>query len=187
MSNQLDVLQTAFPYAVLFPKNCDLSVKPPASCVPALILRGVSMPTSNRKTVAKVPDDGNNRQSSSSAAASQTVPSQINNTGIKSAAVAGIVIGSFVFGVITFVAFLFLRRHRIAQAKSLKSLDANPYPKGEGPSGRSTKQMIPWVARGDENVISIENPSPGLQEEAYQTPPTPNDHSSNVHSQDKQE
>ena len=35
MSNQLGVLQTVFPRDVLFPKNCDLSVKPLASCVPA--------------------------------------------------------------------------------------------------------------------------------------------------------
>lgn len=35
MVNQLGVLQTLFPRDVLFPKVCDLTVKPLASCVPA--------------------------------------------------------------------------------------------------------------------------------------------------------
>jgi len=155
MSNQLGVLQTLFPHDVLFPKNCDLTVKPLASCVPASILHGGSMLTLNRKTVAQVPDDGNVRPPSSSAATSQTnAASQTNVTGISAAAVAGMIIGSFVFGIITFLACLFWRRHRIPQAKS-------QHPKGKGPSGRMT-QPTPWVARGDENIIVIENPSPGL-------------------------
>jgi len=171
MSNQLGVLQTLFPREVLFPKNCDLSVKPPASCVPASILRGVSALTLNRKTVAQVPDDGNIRPSISSAATSQTTTtSQMNTTGINAAAIAGMVIGSFVFGVITFLVFLFWHRHRTAQAKS-KGTDP-PHPRGKGSLGRMA-QPVPWAAHGDENIILIENPSPGpLKDEPLQTPPT---------------
>lgn len=166
MSNQLGILQTLFPHDILFPKNCDLTVKPLASCVPASILRDGSILTSNRKTVAQVPDDGNGPPPSSSAATSQTnAASQMNNTGINAAAVAGMIIGSFVFGIITFLACLFWRRHRIPQAKS-------QHPKGKGAPGLMT-QPTPWVARGDENIIVIENASPGLlKDRPLQTLPT---------------
>ena len=178
MSNQLGVLQTVFPHDALFPKNCDLSVKPPASFVLASILRSASMLTSNRKTVAKVPDDGNIRPSSSSSATTKSTDvnsatSQTKTAGVRSAAIPGIVIGSFAFGVITCVAFLFWHHRRIAQAKSQ---DANPYPMGEGPEGRAT-QPKPSVAHGDENIIVIENSLPRLQEDGPdQTPPTSDDH-----------
>jgi hypothetical protein len=163
MNNQLGVLQTLFPRDVLFPKSCDLSVKPAASCVPASILRGVSTLTLNRKTVAQVPDDGSNRPSNSSVATSQTTTTpQANTTGINAGAIAGMVIGSFIFGVITFLVFLFWRRHRSAQAKS-QGADLL-HPKGKGASGRMT-QPVPWAARGDENIILIENPSPGPQKD----------------------
>jgi len=178
MSNQLGVLQTLFPYDVLFPKNCDLSVKPPASCVPVSTPCGVSMLTSNRKTVAKVADDGNIQPSSSSAATSQMNSTSIS-TGINTAAVAGIVIGSFVFGILTFLVFLFWCHHRVAQDKSRGS---NLYTRGKGSTGRMTQPM-PWV---DENVVVIENPSPALQGDGSpQTPPTRSDHS-DTHSPEKQ-
>lgn len=179
MNNQLNILQTLFPHDVLFPKNCDLSVKPPASCVPASVLRGVHMLTLNRKTVAKVPDDGN-RTSSSSASASQTnVKFTASQTGVNAAAIAGISIGSFVIGVVTFLAFLFWRHYRIAQAKLH---DANPHPKAEGSSGAVTQ-----VTHNDESIIVIENPSPAPQKvEMHQTPLTRGDQASDSHIPDEQ-
>ena len=175
MSNQLGVLQTAFPHDVLFPKNCDLTVKPLASCVPASVLRGVAILTLNRKTVAKVPNDGNTRSSSSSAAASQTNVNLVTSrTGVNAAAIAGIAIGSFVVGVITFVAFVFWRHYRLAHAKLQ---DAKPHPKAEGSLGGVTQ-----VAHDDRSVIVIENPSPGPQKEGtYQTPLTRDDQASDAH------
>lgn len=180
MSNQLGVLQTVFPHDVLFPKNCDLSVKPPASCVAASVLRGVHMLMLNRKTVAKVPDDGN-RSSSSSAAASQTnVKFAASQTGVNAAAIAGIAIGSFVIGVVTFLAFLFWRHYRTAQAELH---DANPHPKAEGSSG-----VVTQVTHNDESIIVIENPSPGPQKvEMHQTPRARDDQASDSHIPDEQQ
>ena len=142
------------------------------------------MLTLNRKTVAQVADDGNNRPSSSSVAASQTnTPSQTSTTGINAATIAGMVIGAFTFGVVTFLVCLFWRRHRIAQPKSQ---GADLHPKGKGTSARMT-QPVPWVARGDENIILIENPSPGLlKDEPLQTPATHSDYLSDAHSPDRQ-
>lgn len=94
------------------------------------------------------------------------------------------VIGAFTFGVVTFLVCLFWHRHRIAQPKSQ---GADLHPKGKGTSARMT-QPVPWVARGDENIILIENPiSPGLlKDEPLQTPATYSDHLSDAQSPDRQ-
>jgi len=176
MSNQLGILGTLYPYNVLFPKTCDLQTKPPASCVPASILRCVAMLTLNRRTVTKNSDDGIIRPLSSSSAATP----QTNSTGISTGAVAGIVIGSFAFGILTmFLSYLCWRRRRIAQVDTQAE---NPPPKVEGANGGGMTYPMPWATQGDEHTVTVASSSPRRQKDRrYQVPPTRYDDSSDAY------
>jgi len=174
MSNQLGLLRTRYPHSVLFPPNCDLSTKPPASCVPARS-SGVLMLTSKRRTVDKSSDDGIIRPLSTASVAT----SQTNGTGISSAAIAGIIIGAFAFGLLTmFISYMFWRRRRIAKANSQA---ADQYPKAEGPNEGGMNYPTPWDSQGDQNTAVIPSPSPMRQKDRqYQTPPARHDDSSDA-------
>jgi hypothetical protein len=176
MSNQLDVLKAMFPYSALFPKSCDLSTKPPASCVPASILHCVSMLTLNRQTVTKGSDDGTTQPASTSAATTTSPTSG----GISPAAIAGIVIGSFAFVIlVTFVAYVFWRRRRIAQAK-LQAVDSHPK-REEGAFVGGMNYPTPWTQHGGEGAVVV-NPLPRRQKDGqYSSPPTRYDDSSDAH------
>jgi len=172
MSNQLGVLRTQYPYDVLFPKSCDLSLKPPASCVPASILRCVAVLTLNRRTVAKDSDEGITRPPAAAPATSET-----NSTGISSASIAGVVIGSFAFGIlITFIAYLFWRRRHMAQA-------ADPQLKVEESSVGGMNYPMPWAAQNDGNSVTTSSPPPRRQKDGqyYQTPPMRYEDSGDAH------
>lgn len=164
MNNQLNILNALYPYDVLFPKSCDLSIKPPASCVPASISRCVTLLTLNRRTVAKDSDEGITRPSNSPFSTTGT-----NSTGISSAAIAGIVIGCFAFGIlVTFIAYIYWRRRRMAQAQA-----ANPPPKVEESNVAGMTYPMPWVTQSDDNSVTTSSPPPRRQKvgQYYQTPP----------------
>lgn len=164
MSNQLGVLQSLYPYSVLFPKSCDLSIKPPASCVPASILRSFATLTLHRRTVTKDSDEGVIRPPNSPS------NSGTNSTGISSAAIAGVVIGCFAFGIlVTFIAYVYWRRRRMAQAAA-----ANPSRKVEESSMGGMTYPMPWVTHSDGTSVTTSSPSPRRQKDGqyYQTPPT---------------
>jgi hypothetical protein len=167
MSSQLDILRRLYPYDVLFPKVCDLGTKPPASCVPASILRCVAILTLSRRTVSKSSDDGIIRPPRTSSNST----SQTNSTGISSAAIAGVVIGSFAFGIfVMFISYMFWRRRRIMQAKSQA---ADQDPKVEGASWGGMTYPMPWATQGDDESVTTSSPSPRRQKDRqYQTPPT---------------
>ena len=109
---------------------------------------------------------------------SPSAASQTNGTGISSAAVAGIIIGSFAFGLFaTFIAYLFWRRHRIAQANSQA---ATQYPKAEGEEG--TNLPTAWESQGDEITTIASSPSPMRQKDRqYQVAPNRYDNSSDAY------
>jgi len=165
MSNQLDILQKLYPYNVLFPKSCDLAVKPPASCVSDLILHCIAILTLNRKTVAKDSDEGVRPPN-----LPLTATPDSDSSRISPAAIAGIVIGSFAFGIlITFAAYLYWRRRRIAEARSQGSAP----PKVEESSVAGMTYPMPWAAHGNESTPTVTTPSPRRQKNGqYQTPPT---------------
>ena len=134
------------------------------------ILRCVAMLTLKRRVVDKASDDGMIRPlSEPSAATSQ------NGTGISSAAIAGIIIGSFAFGILTmFISYLLWRRRRIAQANSLAD------PKVEGSTEGEVDAMA-WNMQGDESNVAIPGPWPMRQKDRhYRTAPIRYDDSSDT-------
>jgi hypothetical protein len=133
------------------------------------------MLTLKRRTVDKSSDDGLIRPLSSPSVAT----SQTNGTGIGSAAIAGIIIGSFAFGLLTmFISYMFWRRRRIAQANSQAAIQ---YPKVEGPIEGGTNHPGPWDSQGDESTAIIPSPSPMRQKDRqYQAPPARYDDSSDA-------
>lgn len=108
------------------------------------------------------------------------VTSQTNSIGISSAAVAGIIIGSFAVGLFaTFIAYLFWRRYRIALAKSQA---ATQYPKADEPNEGVTNLPSPWDTQGEEITTIASSPSPMRQKDRqYQVPPNRYDNSSDAY------